>query len=164
MKSILWCSISILLVISGCSSSTPEPETSARLSSGSSSIYGNSQPMVRLDTTTSSFEQSWQLMHGNQIPVPVTPDINFKTTRVVTFFMGLRPNSGYGFSFTQDSKLEAGSLTVFVRLTEPASDAVVIPVQTSPFSSFSVNAANFKQVRVVNQASGQVIAVSEPTK
>ena len=161
MKSILWCSVSVLLVISGCSSSIPEPETSVRLSSGSNSIYGSSQPMVRLDTSTSSFDQSWQLMHGNQIPVPVTPDINFKTTRVVTFFMGLRPTSGYGFSFVQDSKLEAQTLTVFVRLKEPALDATVIPMQTSPFSSFSFSNASFKQVRVVNQASGQVIAESE---
>ena len=103
-------------------------------------------------------------MHGNQIPVPVTPDINFKTTRVVTFFMGLRPTSGYGFSFVQDSKLEAQTLTVFVRLKEPALDATVIPMQTSPFSSFSFNNASFTQVRVVNQASGQVIAESESVK
>jgi hypothetical protein len=164
MKSILWCSVSALLVISGCLISIPEPGMSVRLSSGNSSLYGSSQAMVRLDTSTRGFNQSWQLMHGNQIPVPATPNINFETARVVTFFMGLRPTSAYSFSYLQDSKLEAQTLTVFVRLKEPASDATVIPMLTSPFSSLSFNNASFTQVRVVNEASGQVIAESTRAK
>jgi PrcB C-terminal len=164
MKSILWCSVSALLVISGCSISIPELGTSVRLSSGSSSIYASSQAMVRLDTSIPSFEQSWQLMHGNQIPVPATPNINFKNTRVVTFFMGLRPTSGYGFSVVQDAKLKAQTLTIVVRFQEPASDATVIPMLTSPFSSFGFKNASFSLVRVVNEATGEVIAESEPIK
>jgi PrcB C-terminal len=164
MKSILWCSVSALLVISGCSNSIPESDSLVRLSSGSSSIYASSQAMVRLDTSIRDFDQTWQLMHGNQIPVPITPNINFRTTRAVTFFMGLRPTSGYSFSVVQASKLEAQTLTVVVRFKEPASDATVIPVLTSPFSSFGFKNASFSLVRVVNEATGEVIAESEPMK
>jgi hypothetical protein len=164
MKSKFYGSIGILLVISACSTSIPELGSPVRVSSGSSSVYANSQPMVKLDTSNSSFDQTWQLMHGNQISLPVTPNINFETARVVTFFMGQRPTSGYGFSYVQDSKLEAQMLTISVRFTEPASDATTIPMLTSPFSSLSFNNARFTQVRVVNEATGQVIAESEPGK
>jgi PrcB C-terminal len=164
MKSKFHGSIGVLLVISACSGATPELGIPVRLSSGSSSLYASSQAMVKLDSSARGFNQTWQLMHGNQIPPPITPNINFETARVVTFFMGLRPTSGYGFSVVQASKLEAQTLTVVVRLQEPASNATVIPMLTSPFSSLSLNNASFTQVQVVNEATGEVIAVSEPAK
>jgi hypothetical protein len=164
MKSKFCGSIGVLLVISACSTSIPELGIPVQLSSGSVSVYASSQPMVKLDTSTRGFDQTWQLMHGNQIPLPTTPSLDFNHTRVVTFFMGLRPSSGYGFHFIQSSKLEAQTLTISVRFTEPPSDATIIPMLTSPFSSLSFNNASFTQVRVVNEASGQVIAESEPAK
>jgi PrcB C-terminal len=164
MKSKLYGSIGVLLVISACSSLTPDLGLPVHLSSGSSSVYGSNQAMVKLDTSSSSFNQSWQLMHGNQIPLPAAPNINFKTTRVVTFFMGLRPSGGYGVSFVQNAKLEARTLTISVRFTKPLPDETVIPMLTSPFSSLSFENASFSLVRVVNEATGEVIAESEPAK
>jgi hypothetical protein len=162
MKSKLYVLIAILLLIPACSTTTVEPGIPTLLISGSHSAYANSQPMVRLDNTNSSFSTTWQLMNANQIPQPDVPKLDFNRTRVVTFFLGQRPNGGYGFYYIQNATLEAQTLTVFVAIKEPKPETPIIPTISSAFSSLSYETTSFTRVRVMNFSSGAVMAESSP--
>ena len=99
-------------------------------------------------------------MNGNQIPQPDAPNLDFKQTRVVTFFLGQRPSGGYSFYYIQNATLEAQTLSVFVAINEPKPGTTIIPTISSSFSSLSYDNTSFTRVRVVNFASGKVIAES----
>ncbi len=147
----------MMALVSACSITDLEVRVPMLLQSGSSSLYAGGQPMVRVDTSTSGFNETWHVMTGNFTPQPDAPKLDFERTRVVTFFLGLRFSSATSFQI-QKTQLEAGVLTLFVSVHEPAPGVVVIPTITSSFSSLAFQGLEILEVKVVDANSSALIA------
>ena len=127
------------------------------LASGGNSAHGSENALVRLDSSQASLEQTWKLVGGNQIPQPAPPSVDFSRSKVVTVFLGSRPTGGYGIAIG-DAKLEGKTLIVGVNIREPGTGTITTQAFTSPYASITVSNAEFSAVRVVNKATGKVIA------
>jgi hypothetical protein len=127
------------------------------LASGGNSAHNNENALVRLDASQSSLEQTWKLVGGNQVPLPSAPSVDFARSKVVTVFLGSRPTGGYGIAIA-DTKLEGKTLVVGVNVREPGAGQISTQAFTSPYASVIVSNADFSSVRVVNKATGKVIA------
>ena len=128
------------------------------LSAGGNSTYDNAAPAVRLDNDPASFAQTWALLNGNQIPQPSVPQIDFSTSRVVTFFQGRKNTGGYGVTVA-GAILEGTTLSLRLTVREPSAGAVTSQALTSPYVSVVVSdAGRIERVVAVNAASGQVLA------
>ena len=127
------------------------------LASGGNSAHGSENALVRLDSSQANLEQTWKLVGGNQIPQPAPPSVDFSRSKVVTVFLGSRPTGGYGIAIG-DAKLEGKTLIVGVNIREPGAGTITTQAFTSPYASITVSNAEFSSVRVVNKATGKVIA------
>ncbi len=124
---------------------------------GANSTYGESTSLVRFDITAASFNQTWNIMNGNFVPVPSAPNIDFNNAKVITVFLGMRPTGGYGIVLNT-VKLEGQTLVVSANVRSPNEGAITTQVITSPFSSIVVTGgAKYSKVRVVNAATGATI-------
>jgi PrcB C-terminal len=127
------------------------------LASGGNSAHSSENALVRLDADRASLEQTWKLVGGNQVPAPSAPSVDFSRSKVVTVFLGSRPTGGYGIAIA-DTKLEGKTLVVGVNVREPGAGQISTQAFTSPYASVIVSNAEFSGVRVVNKASGKVLA------
>jgi hypothetical protein len=128
------------------------------LSAGGNSTYDSAAPAVRLDNDSSSFAGTWALLTGNQIPQPAAPNVDFSTSRVVTFFQGRKSTGGYGVAVA-GAILEGTTLSLRLTVREPAAGAITSQALTSPYVSVVVSdAGRIERVVAVNTANGQVLA------
>ncbi len=138
-----------------------EPLTVRSLLNGSNAAYNNPQPLLRWDTSNSSFAQTWQIINGNQIPLPSAPSLDFTRSSAISFFIGQKPTGGYGVALSS-TRVENGVLTLRFNLSEPAPDRLVTQALTSPFVSTVVTGgAKYQRVVAVNGLTGAVLAQLE---
>jgi hypothetical protein len=127
------------------------------LQTGTNSTYGGDSSLVRLDSNQQSFNQTWNIMNGNFVPVPSAPSIDFGRNKVLTVFLGQRSTGGYGIVLAS-AKLEGQTLVVNANVRQPSAGAITTQVLTSPFSSVQISGgARFTSVRVVNGATRETI-------
>ena len=130
------------------------------LQTGTNSAYGGESSMVRLDTNQQSFNQTWNIMNGNFVPVPSAPSIDFSRTKVLTVFLGQRATGGYSIVLAS-AKLEGQTLVVNANVRQPGAGAISTQVLTSPFSSVQISGGSrFTSIRVVNGATGETIGTA----
>lgn len=128
------------------------------LSAGGNSTYDSAAPAVRLDNDLASLTQTWMLLTGNQIPQPPAPNVDFSTSRVVTFFQGRKSTGGYGVAVA-GAVLEGTTLSLRLTVREPAAGAVTSQALTSPYVSVIVSdAGRIERVVAVNASNGQILA------
>jgi hypothetical protein len=138
-----------------------EPLTLRALNSGSNAAYNSPNPLLRWDTSNSSFANTWKIMNGNQIPPPNAPSLEFNRSSAISFFMGQRPTGGYGVAVA-NARIDRGVLTIRLNLTEPAPGRLQTQALTSPFVSvLQTGGAKFTRVIAVNNANGTVLAQLE---
>jgi PrcB C-terminal len=138
-----------------------EPLSARVLQSGSNAAYNNPAALLRWDTTQSSLNSTWQLVKGNQVPVPATPSLDFGRSSVVSFFMGQRPTGGYGVALAS-ARVERGVLNLRYNLAEPAPGRIVTQAITSPFVSLQISGSpKFQRVVAINNATNAVLAQLE---
>lgn len=138
-----------------------EPLTLRSIESGGISAYNDPRPMLRWDTTSSAFNTTWRLLTGNQIPAPAAPNLEFSRSSAVTFFMGQKPTGGFGVALAV-ARVERGTLTLRLNISEPAPGRLVTQVITSPFvSALVTGGAKFTRVVAVNNATNVVLAQLE---
>jgi hypothetical protein len=138
-----------------------EPLTLRALNSGSNSAYTGSNPLLRWDTSDSSFFNTWKIINGNQIPLPNAPNLEFNRSSAISFFMGQRPTGGYGVAIS-NARIDRGVLTIRLNLSEPAPGRLVTQAITSPFVSVQqTGGAKFTRVVAVNNSTGAVLAQLE---
>jgi PrcB C-terminal len=139
------------------------PTESLRLEpllTGSNASYGDAAPAVRLDKDTVSFQTTWNLMTGNQVPAPPLPNVDFSTSSVVTFFLGQKATGGYGVAVAGAIQ-EGTTLSLRLNLREPAPGAITTQAFSSPFVSIRVTGGGrIDRVTAVNAATGARLATS----
>jgi hypothetical protein len=142
-----------------------EPLIIKNLSSGGNAAYNNPNPLLRWDVSAASFAQTWQIMNGNQLPVPSAPSLDFNRSSVLTFFLGQRPTGGYGVALAT-TRVERGVLTLRFNLSEPAPGRLVTQALTSSFVSVLVTGGTkFQQVVAVNNLTGAILGqLEQPSK
>jgi hypothetical protein len=128
---------------------TPGNFSYKELYGGGGSAYNDSDPMLRLDDTQGEFNQTWNIINGNQLPLPTAPVLDFKSIQVLTLFIGQRATGGYGVAL-RDAQLNGQTLTVNVTLVAPRPGSFTTQAITSPYLSLSVT-GDIAQVRVVDQ-------------
>jgi hypothetical protein len=127
------------------------------LQTGTNSTYGGDSSSVRLDSNQQSFNETWNIMNGNFVPVPSAPSIDFGRNKVLTVFLGQRSSGGYSIVLAS-AKLEGQTLVVNANVRQPSAGAITTQVITSPFSSVQISGgARFTSVRVVNGATRETI-------
>lgn len=126
------------------------------LANGTNSTYGGTSSLVRLDGSSQSFRETWNIMNGNFVPIPPAPNVEFSRSKVVTVFLGQRSTGGYSIVLA-NAKLEGSTLVVSANVRQPSAGAITTQVITSPFSSVVVSGPKFTSVRVVNAATGEVL-------
>jgi hypothetical protein len=138
-----------------------EPLSARVLQTGANAAYNNPQPLLRWDTSASSFAATWQLLNGNQIPTPAVPSLEFSRSSAITFFMGQKPTGGFGVALA-NARVERGVLTLRFNLAEPAPNRLVTQAITSPFVALQFSGGSkFQRVVAVNNATGVVLAQLE---
>ncbi len=135
-----------------------------QLLSGSNATYNDTSTLIRWDASPSSFNRTWSLMNGNQIPAPSAPNVDFNRASVISAFLGQRPTGGYLITIVS-AKLDGDTLTVRANVAEPGPGRLTTQVITSPYSSIIVSGPKFSRVVVVNNASGATIGqLSSPSQ
>lgn len=114
---------------------------------GNNAFYSGGETMTRFDDSETEFAQTWKLVSGNQIPLPVAPRIDFSKSRVVTVFLGQRPTSGYGIQY-KSASLEGNILQLRMQTSSPSPDRMVNQVMTSPFVMLEIKNTQFVAVQV----------------
>jgi hypothetical protein len=138
-----------------------EPLSARVLLSGGNAAYTNPQALLRWDTTPNSFATTWQLMNGNQVPVPPVPNLEFARSSAISFFMGQKPTGGFGVAVA-NTRVERGVLTLRLNLSEPAPGRIVTQALTSPFVALQISGSpKYQRVVAVNNATGAVLAQLE---
>jgi hypothetical protein len=154
----LYVQIGVPTDLFGGFAATPPQLRLTALSAGVNSTYDSAGPAVRLDNDSSSFAQTWALLTGNQIPQSAAPNVDFSTSRVVTFFQGRKSTGGYGVAVA-GAILEGTTLSLRLTVREPAAGAVTSQALTSPYVSVVVSdAGRIERVVAVNAANGQELA------
>ncbi|MFN3267012.1 MAG: protease complex subunit PrcB family protein [Deinococcales bacterium] len=139
----------------------PEPLAVRTLQAGANSAYSDTKPLLRWDIAANSFAVTWQLLNGNQIPLPSLPNLEFKRMQVVSFFMGQKPTGGFGVSLAA-VRVERGTLTLRYNLATPIPGRVVTQALTSPFLSLQIMGnLGFSRVVALDNATGAVLAQLE---
>ncbi len=138
-----------------------EPLNVRPILQGGNAAYTDTKPLLRWDTNTNSFSQTWKIMNGNQLPIPSVPNLDFTRASAITFFVGQKPTGGYGLAVA-NAKLESNVLTLRLNLSEPAAGTIQTQALTSPFVSvFVTGATKAKRIVAVNNATGVVLAQLE---
>ena len=127
------------------------------LSAGGNSAFLDANSDVRMDSSAADLERTWKIVGGNQVPQPAPPTVDFRTSKVVTVFMGQKPTGGYGIAIA-GLRADGKTLVVEVNLREPAAGAILTQAFTSPYVSVVVTGFDGSGVRVVNKATGKVLA------
>jgi hypothetical protein len=128
------------------------------LQAGSNSAYGDTAPAVRLDQTAASFAQTWNLISGNQIPVPAAPTVDFSTSSVITFFLGQKSTGGYGVAVAGGIQ-NGTTLELRLNLRAPQTGAITTQAFTSPFVSVLVTGGGrIERVVAIDAATNAVLA------
>lgn len=91
---------------------------------------------------------------------PAAPAVDFSRSGVILVAMGQRPTAGYAISLAEPrAEVRDGVATLVVTLEEPAPDAMLAQVITSPCLLVSLPREGLREVRVVD-AAGAVRAVA----
>jgi hypothetical protein len=136
---------------------TPPQFSYKDLANGAIAAYNDDAALLRLDEKQSDFNQTWNMMNGNQLPLPIAPTLDFKQYKVVTLFIGQRATGGYGASL-RDAKIEGETLVLNVTLTAPKPNSFTTQVITSPYLSILAS-GDFSQVRAIDQTGRTVASV-----
>ncbi len=138
-----------------------EPLTVRALTNGSNSTHNSPSPLLRWDTSASSFNNTWQLIAGNQVPLPSAPSLDFSRSSTISFFMGQKPSGGYGLALAT-TRVENGVLQLRFNLSEPAPGRPVTLAITSPFVAVQISGGSrFQRVQAINNSTGSVLAQLE---
>lgn len=132
----------------------PAPTTSSliipivrTLETGGIAAYQKPESLTRFDDKQADFLETWKLVAGNQIPLPVAPKIDFTKSRVITIFTGQKPTGGYSVGY-KSATLNGNTLKLVVETTAPAPGRIVTQVITSPFVMLQIENTDFNAVQV----------------
>ncbi|MBB6098049.1 hypothetical protein HNR42_001472 [Deinobacterium chartae] len=123
--------------------------------SGSQSGHSDSGARAVLDNSASSFAQTWRTANASLIPAPATPSIDFGRYSVATFFLGQRPNGGYGLTY-RSARAENDTLILTVEVREPRPGQITTQALVSPWVSVPVE-GRFTRLEV-RDTTGKVLA------
>ncbi len=137
----------------------PRPSLQFKLlASAINSGYEKEKPALLIDRDRLSFERTWAMIGSNQLPAPSAPAVDFKSYRVVSFFMGQKATGGYSVKLN-GAKLQADTLVLDLNLSQPKPDSLSTQAFTSPYISVLIG-SEFKRVNAVDHATGKVVATA----
>ena len=83
------------------------------------------------------FEDFYREIHGNRLPAPPIPEVDFQRYAVLFFSLDARPTAGY--SVDVEKVVQNGNrLDVQLKITEPPQDSIQAQVITRPFVMVTV--------------------------
>ena len=124
---------------------------------GSYSSYNDPEPMAILIDDQAELERAWALLKGNQVPVPLAPQVDFSQKSALVIFQGLRSTGGYGFEI-RSAKLAGDQLSVRIVMQSPKAGTLVTQALTSPYVLLEVQGKP-TAARILDQ-NGRLIAQS----
>ena len=106
----------------------------------------------RIITDAAEFARTYAQIHGNELPQPTPPVIDFKHSLVLVAFLGQRPTAGYGIALGPARHVvedEGPWLQVAVTTRSPPPGALTAQVITSPYCLARVPRGEYRRVRFV---------------
>lgn len=93
---------------------------------------GLTEKTYQLTNSQEELNSVWQKIYSIQIPPPPVPIIDFSQNSVILVARGEQKTSGYSIEII---KIEATSkeARVYLRLTSPLQEGILLPVLTQPF-------------------------------
>lgn len=160
MKRTILC-LTLFLACGACGGSPPVRAAAPDIppftvEKGSGSFFSQSGeeraagPILVVFTSEGEFAAFWERHHGNRIPLPPLPPVDFGRFDVLAVLDVVRPTGGYGIEVTEVAPGPEG-MRVSVRLTRPGRGCVTTQSLTQPFHL----------VRVAKGGAGHRLAVTE---
>lgn len=103
----------------------------------------------------------WRQLHGSQLTVPPTPDVDFTRNSVLALLAGSKASGGYGVELVRVTD-QKGDLYADVRLREPAADEFTTQAFTSPWLLARILRPGVQAVWLRDADSREVIGVALP--
>jgi|GEM_PF-1386701 hypothetical protein len=122
---------------------------------------------IKLIQNEISLANWWQPLANRQFPVKPLPQelgaIDFDKTTLIIVLMGSRPTAGYGIELYDDqAPVQVTALTIPATWKEPARDAMVAQIMTSPCVVISVPAKHYESVAVRDQQGNTLVETRIP--
>lgn len=137
-----------LLVLTGCAanrSATPEGAPLARQLTQSDHCGLAAPGLVYLDNVAQVERLSG--LPTRNLPLDSLKAVDFEREHLLLVSLGQKTTGGYGITL-EDSVIRDGVLEVRVSVRQPAADAMVTQVLTTPCAVMAVTPANWKRLTV----------------
>lgn len=137
-----------LLVLTGCAanrSATPEGAPLARQLTQSDHCGLAAPGLVYLDNVAQVERLSG--LPTRNLPLDSLTAVDFEREHLLLVSLGQKTTGGYGITL-EDSVIRDGVLEVRVSVRQPAADAMVAQVLTTPCAVMAVTPANWKRLTV----------------
>ena len=86
----------------------------------------------QLITNEQAFESFWNELHGNVLPIPALPEVDFESEMVIAVILGLRSNGGYAVNIERIVQ-QNGTTGIEVKEEIPAAECGTAQVISSPY-------------------------------
>ncbi|MBN2721018.1 MAG: protease complex subunit PrcB family protein [Proteobacteria bacterium] len=141
------------ILIGGACDAHMSSQTFRRIETGFFGGTGQRDGHCEVFRDEGRFEEFYRGLHGNRIPAPVVPEVDFDRDVILFFSLGVRPTSGYSVDVAQVLR-KGDELEVRLLITEPARDSLHATVVTEPFVMISVEKySGVQKVRFVGPES-----------
>lgn len=149
----------LMLLLSACKTdSMQEPATAAvevaLLAQSSFCQAVSPEPSIALLTDDTAYKSAYSRL-GKQSPgnTDSPPDVDFSRLSVSAIYMGIRPTAGYQVGLTsRAAKIgENNELHLFVTWTEPAAEALLAQVITSPCLLLTIPKGEYSTIQVIDE-------------
>ncbi|MGM0766888.1 MAG: protease complex subunit PrcB family protein [Pseudomonadota bacterium] len=136
------------VVLAGCAanrSETPEGAPLARQLTQSDHCGLAAPGLVYIDNVTQVDRLSG--LPTRNLPLDSLKAVDFEREHLVLVSLGQKPTGGYGVTL-EDSAIREGTLEVRVNVRQPAADAMVAQVLTTPCAVIAVTPADWQRISV----------------
>lgn len=102
-----------------------------------------------------ALRRQWNRLHGHRVELPPVPAVDFAVDTIVLLEMGSRPSAGFGLDLaTTRLTQQNGTQVVTINWREPAPDAMVAQVLTSPCLMIALPSSTRGPIEVRDQDGG----------
>ncbi len=124
---------------------------------------GKRFPSLYFDVITEekTFNKLFKEVHSHQLPPPLPPEIDFRSSRVIFISMGEKPTAGYRVEIDTIT-WSRDALKVKVRFHEPLPGDIQATLVTHPFVMVKIKKeGNPKKVEFLDQGNQILVSISK---
>jgi hypothetical protein len=147
-----------LLLLSALNAAPPEKETVRYtvLESNDVSALDYKKPWIEFLSDSESYQSYYTRLHGQEVPKPRAPSVNFTRNRVLFISFGTQKTAGYSIELL-DVYIRNDILVVKADLHSPFKDEFQAQMVTHPYMLILVPRAGYKRAEL-RTSKGQMLA------